>query len=145
MQVYTIYKDSDNSVVCFLDSTFTEEQFALHLSTRPGCSRSTNTVEFPEYTEDDLSTALFPHHVSITDGVATVLTGSALEAANQAQNDLFELNDLRRERDKRIAETDWWALGDRTMTTEQTSYRQALRDITNSYTSLEDVVWPIKP
>lgn len=52
---------------------------------------------------------------------------------------------LRAERDRLIAETDWWASSDLTMTPEQSAYRQALRDITNSYTSLEDVVWPVKP
>ena len=52
---------------------------------------------------------------------------------------------LREERNRRIAETDWWASSDLTMTAEQTAYRQALRDITNSYTSLDDVVWPTKP
>ena len=36
---------------------------------------------------------------------------------------------LREERDKKLTETDWWAMSDRTMTTEQTNYRQALRDI----------------
>jgi len=52
---------------------------------------------------------------------------------------------LRLERDAKLAETDWWASSDLTMTQAQTDYRQALRDITNSYTSLEDVVWPTKP
>ena len=52
---------------------------------------------------------------------------------------------LRAERDRRIAETDWWASSDLTMTAEQTAYRQALRDITASATSLDDVVWPTKP
>ena len=55
------------------------------------------------------------------------------------------LKELREERDRRLAETDWWAVADRTMTAEQTAYRQALRDITVSYTSLDDVVWPTKP
>ena len=55
------------------------------------------------------------------------------------------MKELRAERDRRLAETDWWAVADRTMTAEQTAYRQALRDITNSYTSLNDVVWPTKP
>jgi hypothetical protein len=52
---------------------------------------------------------------------------------------------LRVERDRKLAETDWWAVADRTMTAEQTAYRQALRDITQSATSLDDVVWPTKP
>ena len=52
---------------------------------------------------------------------------------------------LREERNRRIAETDWWAGSDHTMSTEQTNYRQALRDITESATSLDDVTWPTKP
>ena len=52
---------------------------------------------------------------------------------------------LRAERDRLIAATDWWASSDLTMTAAQTAYRQALRDITNSATSLDDVTWPTKP
>lgn len=55
------------------------------------------------------------------------------------------LDTLRYYRDKKLAETDWWANSDLTMTTEQIAYRQALRDITNTYNSLETVVWPTKP
>ena len=55
------------------------------------------------------------------------------------------MKELRAERDRRLAETDWWAVSDRTMTSEQTAYRQALRDITTTATSLDDVVWPTKP
>ena len=52
---------------------------------------------------------------------------------------------LRAERDRRIAETDFYALSDVTMSAEMETYRQALRDITESATSLDDVVWPTKP
>lgn len=52
---------------------------------------------------------------------------------------------LREERNRLIAETDWWALSDMTMTQAQTDYRQALRDITETYSSLDDVIWPVKP
>jgi hypothetical protein len=45
----------------------------------------------------------------------------------------------------KLAATDWWAGSDRTMTSAQTAYRQALRDITSSATSLDDVTWPTKP
>ena len=55
------------------------------------------------------------------------------------------LNNLRIERNKLLAETDFYALNDVTMTDEIRDYRQALRDITDTYTSLEDVVWPTKP
>ena len=52
---------------------------------------------------------------------------------------------LRAERDRLIAASDWWASSDLTMSAERTAYRQALRDITASYQSLDTVVWPTKP
>lgn len=52
---------------------------------------------------------------------------------------------LRLERNQRLANTDWWASSDLTMTAAQTAYRQALRNVTATATSLDDVVWPTKP
>ena len=57
----------------------------------------------------------------------------------------FFMAKLRAERDRRIAETDWWASADRTMTAEQTAYRQALRDLPANTTDPENPVWPTKP
>lgn len=56
-----------------------------------------------------------------------------------------KLNQLRGSRDVLLWNTDVWALSDRTMTQKQIDYRQALRDITDSATSLDDVTWPSKP
>ena len=46
-----------------------------------------------------------------------------------------------------MSETDWWASSDRTMTAEQTAYRQALRDITThaNWPHLGEDDWPTKP
>ena len=54
---------------------------------------------------------------------------------------------VRKDRDTKLADTDWWAVSDRTMTTEQTAYRQALRDITDhaNFPYLTESDWPIKP
>ena len=60
---------------------------------------------------------------------------------------------LRRERDRRIAETDWWVLPDRNPTSEQLTYRQALRDLPNNVnpvfnenkTEIVGFDWPEKP
>ena len=61
---------------------------------------------------------------------------------------------LRVERDRLIAETDWWVLPDRTPTSEQLAYRQALRDLPDNSTPVLDsttrlgisgVTWPTKP
>lgn len=65
------------------------------------------------------------------------------KAQEIAANEPMKL--LRIERDKLIAETDWWVLPDRTPTQAQLDYRQALRDITETYSSLEDAVFPVKP
>lgn len=53
----------------------------------------------------------------------------------------------RAERDKLLAETDWWASTDLTMSAEQTAYRQDLRDITThaNWPNLADSDWPTKP
>jgi hypothetical protein len=53
--------------------------------------------------------------------------------------------DLRAERNRRLAETDWMGNSDVTMSDAWKTYRQNLRDITNSATSLDDVTWPTKP
>lgn len=55
------------------------------------------------------------------------------------------LKALKAERNRRIAETDWTANSDVEMSEEMKAYRQALRDITKTYSSLDDVVWPEKP
>jgi hypothetical protein len=52
---------------------------------------------------------------------------------------------VRRDRDAYLAATDVWALSDRTMTAEQTAYRQALRDITDQAGFPADITWPTKP
>ena len=56
---------------------------------------------------------------------------------------------LRVERNAKLAETDWEIVMHKekgtNIPTALKTYRQALRDITDTYTSLDDVVWPEKP
>ena len=72
-------------------------------------------------------------------------TWSAVSAKKDELIAAEPMKALRAERDRLIAVTDWWAGSDHTMTDAQTAYRQALRDITSSATSLDDVTWPTKP
>ena len=62
--------------------------------------------------------------------------------------------ELRRQRDAKLAETDWTALSDVTMADNMKTYRQALRDLpahkdgkdaTLKDGVLENVTWPQKP
>ena len=57
------------------------------------------------------------------------------------------LNEVRTIRNAKLAETDWTQSRDVTLTNDAdwATYRQALRDITDSATSLDDVTWPEKP
>lgn len=53
---------------------------------------------------------------------------------------------LRQERNRLLADTDHWMFTDTPdVNQSQLDYRQALRDVTMSYTSLDNVVWPTKP
>ena len=58
---------------------------------------------------------------------------------------LINLQILRDERNARLAATDWMANSDVTMSDAWRDYRQALRDITNTYSNRDEVVWPTKP
>jgi len=56
--------------------------------------------------------------------------------------------DVRAKRDRLIAQTDYLALSDNTLTDAMTTYRQALRDITNGVDTVEkcnNITWPTKP
>jgi len=58
------------------------------------------------------------------------------------------LNILRDKRKPLLEETDWMANSDVTMSDAMRTYRQALRDITNGLTTVEEVnavVFPTKP
>ena len=51
----------------------------------------------------------------------------------------------RQRRNDLLAETDWWATSDRTMTQAEIDYRQALRDVPAQAGFPENVTWPTKP
>lgn len=80
------------------------------------------------------------------DGKTVSLDASAVATKQAELEKAASLEDLRLERNNLLSETDWWDLSDTPdMTDEQKKYRQSLRDITKSATSLDDVKWPEKP
>ena len=97
---------------------------------------------FIKITESDLNGNIISQSTSPNDFGVTWL--EVKEKINQLKsNQPLEL--LREERNKKLKDTDWWASSDLTITDEQISYRQALRDITIHYSSLDNVKWPNKP
>ena len=90
-------------------------------------------------------------HISSTERVPPSFTYDEFMAKVKELDDALPMKRLREERDKKLAETDWWAMSDRTMTSEQTAYRQALRDLPSTASptiengQLSNVTWPNKP
>ena len=67
------------------------------------------------------------------------------EAEVNIKIDEIKWGEVRIERNKLLAETDFYALSDVTMTTEMSNYRQALRDLPSTTSNPDDVVFPTKP
>jgi hypothetical protein len=90
----------------------------------------------------------------LVNGVRVNLTAEE-EAARDAEEatwtaDAFNraIAEVRSKRNALIAATDYLALSDNTLSAEMNTYRQALRDITNGVTTVEQVnniTWPTKP
>ena len=76
---------------------------------------------------------------------------AARDAEEKAWNDgAFDraMANLRQDRNRLLAETDFYALSDVSMSDDMTKYRKDLRDITEGLSTVEDVnsvTWPTKP
>jgi hypothetical protein len=70
-----------------------------------------------------------------------------LTADEIAAQDAMTAEANRKKRNELIAETDYLALSDTTLSAEMATYRQALRDITShaNWPNLSDDDWPVKP
>ena len=81
-------------------------------------------------------------------GVLTPLTADEITELEGSwadrENDRLA-NKARVERDSLLAATDWMGFSDLTMSSEMTTYRQALRDIPAQSGFPASVTWPIKP
>ena len=90
----------------------------------------------------------------MVDGVSIQFTAEeetardAEEAAWAAGEDDRALAGMREERNRLLAETDWYAVSDLTMSAEMTAYRKDLRDLPAGKTTkahVDAATWPTKP
>jgi len=90
----------------------------------------------------------------MVDGVSVQLTADEEtardneEAAWAAGENGRALAGMRADRDRLLAETDFYALSDVTMSSDMTTYRQALRDLPSGKTTkahVDGATWPTKP
>ena len=90
----------------------------------------------------------------LVNGVRIALTAEE-EAARDAEEAAWaagafdrKIAEVRSRRNRLLAETDFYALSDVTMSSDMTTYRQALRDITNGVDTVDKcnaITWPTKP
>ena len=86
----------------------------------------------------------------LLNGVEVEMTQAELDEQKLPESQKFEqaIISLRAKRNRLLAETDFYALSDVTMSSEMKTYRQELRDLTNGLTTAADaeaVVFPTKP
>jgi hypothetical protein len=70
---------------------------------------------------------------------------SEMDDDAKAAKDAEVAKNVRTTRDAKLAETDWTALSDVTMSPEMAAYRQALRDVPSQESFPHNVIWPEKP
>ena len=78
----------------------------------------------------------------------TPISKSDIQAQYTAVKFDFAMEELRVQRNRLLRETDFYALGDVTMSDDMKTYRQKLRDITKGLTTVDEVnavSWPTKP
>ena len=82
-------------------------------------------------------------HPTVTQPTQSAIDGISDATITAEQN----MASLRAERNAKLAETDWTQSRDVTLSNDSAwqTYRQALRDITDTYSDLDSVVWPTKP
>jgi len=109
---------------------------------------------YPVSTTDQPNFDVKTQNVSQDD--SPTLNGAAWElnwtVSNKTADEVTQYNNTmadrnRQARDTKLAETDFYALSDVTMSAEMTTYRQALRDLPThaNWPNLGDDDWPTKP
>ena len=112
---------------------------AYQTSARDGVEQNSNGDWVEKYVARDMFAD------TTEDGVTT--TKAEHEAAYQATLDANTATSNRSTRDSKLADTDWHGMSDVTMSSDMTTYRQALRDLPthSNWPNLEDADWPTKP
>ena len=99
------------------------------------------------------------YNITWTDSKVSAVTGQDMEGNDITIQTHFSGDDttkdarlladkwvnVRRDRDRRLAETDYLALSDSTLASDMKTYRQALRDVPADNADPDDISWPTKP
>ena len=115
-------------------------------------SEPTNESEFNQYFVKIIGSTNDNMAIESTNPSDFGVTWSQVETKLTELQNAEPMRLLREERNRRLAETDWWCCSDQTPTQAQLNYRQTLRDLPsvaepqlNENGQLTNVTWPTKP
>ena len=85
----------------------------------------------------------FEESYEVVNGLLTLKEDNARDSAILKR----ELDAIRFERNKKLSDSDWRMVADYQGSDQEEwkTYRQSLRDLTKSYSKVEDIVFPAKP
>ena len=113
---------------------------------------NTDTPNWWGFAKTDSDGNVIPNKQRMTyDNVIVIIDDVTKPTETQVNAKIAEvkLDEVRSVRNSKLAETDWVVTMHKELGTNipaaMKTYRQALRDITDSATSLDDVTWPEKP
>ena len=98
------------------------------------------------------------YNITWSDSKVSAVTGQGMDGSDITIQTHFSGNDttkdarlladkwteVRRDRDRRLAETDYLALSDGTLANNMKTYRQTLRDVPTQ-SDVDNITWPAKP
>ena len=99
------------------------------------------------------------YNITWSDSKVSAVTGQDMEGEDITIQTHFSGNDsdknarlladkwtaVRRDRDRRLSQTDYLALSDSTLASNMKTYRQALRDVPEDNADPDSISWPTKP
>ena len=86
-----------------------------------------------------------PEHRQVFSALMSELGADPTDQQLEDKLSIYSWDNVRIKRNSLLAETDFYALSDVTMSADMATYREALRDLPASTAKCEDVVWPTKP
>tara|TARA_B100000965_G_scaffold140138_1_gene116679 strand:- start:994 stop:1452 length:459 start_codon:yes stop_codon:yes gene_type:complete len=138
---YTIQNLKEDNPNTSFNRNVSDEEFASYGVLPVTYADPPSYTQRTQYLEQD-------EKPSLVDGAWTIsYTVHAKTDEQVAEYDAEIAANNRTERNYKLSQTDFYALSDVTMSSEMTTYRQALRDITShsNWPNLQDDDWPTAP
>ena len=136
--------------------TYPSEDFTIVECTDEDVQARLNQLGDYQSSSPDTGTV---YNITWSDSKVSAVTGQDMEGNDITIQTHFSGNDsdknarlladkwtnVRRDRDRKLAETDYLALSDQTLSSQMASYRDSLRDVPEDNADPDNINWPTKP